>query len=80
MCSGESRRDERARRHRSSCGDGEPPRRGRPRGPEPRSPVTAHFGATEHDRIIAEARDRGLTVAEFVRAAVRRALTGRRHP
>ncbi len=67
-------------RHSLILFGGEPSRRGRPRGPEPRSPVTAHFGATEHDRIITAARDRGLTVAEFVRAAVRRALTARRHP
>jgi hypothetical protein len=53
------------------------PRRGRPRGLEPKSPVTAHFGAAEHDRIIAEARDRGMTVAEFVRTAIRRALPRR---
>ena len=57
---------------------GEAPRRGRPRGPEPRSPVTAHFGASEHDEIIAAASEHGQTVAEFVRSAVRRALPRRR--
>lgn len=66
------------RRSLTLLGGAEPLRRGRPRGPEPRSPVTAHFGATEHDRIIAAARDRGLTVAAFVRSAVRRALAPRR--
>jgi hypothetical protein len=64
-------------RHSLTMLGAESPRRGRPRGPEPRSPVTAHFGATEHDRIIAAASERGLTVAEFVRSAVRRALPRR---
>jgi hypothetical protein len=56
---------------------GDAPRRGRPRGPEERLGVSARFGSAEHDRIIEAARDRGLTVAEFVRSAVRRALPRR---
>ena len=49
-------------------------RGGRPRSPEPLSPVTVRLAAVDHDRIITAARARGLSVSAFVRAAVTRAM------
>jgi hypothetical protein len=48
--------------------------RGRPRAAAPLEPISIRFAAADHDRIIAAANARGLSVSEFCRCAVRSAL------
>jgi len=50
------------------------PPRGRPRVAEPRVPVSIRLAASEHDRVIAAANTHGVSVSEFMRSAVLRAL------
>jgi predicted HicB family RNase H-like nuclease len=50
------------------------PKRGRPRVQEPRAPVSIRLAPREHDRVIAAANTHGVSVSEFMRAAVLRAL------
>lgn len=43
---------------------------GRPRAPEPRACVSTWLPSTQHDRLIAIARQRGTSVSSVVRGAV----------
>jgi hypothetical protein len=51
-----------------------PRRPGRPRALEPRSSVSTSLAVTDHDRLIAAAQARGLSVSAFVRGALLSAL------
>jgi predicted HicB family RNase H-like nuclease len=50
------------------------PKRGRPRVQEPMAPISVRFAPREHDRIIAAANTHGVTVSEFMRSAILRAV------
>ena len=49
--------------------------RGRPRVDEPRANVSTWLPAREHDRLIALARDRGISVSRTIRTLVAKATT-----
>jgi len=59
----------------SPAPDPDSPRRpGRPRAPEPRSSVSTSIAAPDHDRLIAAAQARGLSVSAFIRRTLLSAL------
>ena len=51
-----------------------PNKGGRPRVPEPRIPISARITPSEYDAITRAANERGVSLSEYVRLAVRRTL------